>query len=714
MKKESVNNRFSPLRESRFKFLLLLAVILIIVFIILIVTGYYGAKKGVSYLPEIHDEYLESYSVTGNEVTLGNQWYLVKADEAGRVGIETREGEIIVSALTYYAAYQGNDEKWGLTNISVQLSSDSTISIQGEGLSNTLVNILFTVHKKSQKLDIHIKTNYSLSTDVLREALVAKLDVPVSDVFLKNGKTEIENFNTEYWLHKQGVRFGSGLRSSLIYNTQDISSLQLNAEKRLLFINLDYYLDHPYIQIPFQKDGSGNWTDLSSAKFEAGSERNNYFSIYFGNLPRIIPRLMLVPEGYLAGYVFTEHADGGNIETHRAAYYGAEDISDVKDATGGFVGHRIPVTLSVFYADSTGNLPGSSIRDDPDKPVLLDFLDKIYSTGLYDICLHTPEPYNSNRETLVESIKFMKERFNASSWIDHGMYSGNSNRESFVCDGLNPGSEYYAADLWETFGTRYFWNTAKEYPLVPSPSIKKDIRELRFKEVSTELWRRYLYQKVYKGLSSYDAFIATLKGYVPRNELNTLQPFKGQSYPTPLYWRNITRTEQFYSWATDYNQDYEGFSTDDAEYQLRYEENQLNKLLTDWGIFIGHAYFSRRIKGRDILSEENGKVVINPYFDKYLGIMERMRDRGDLYITTISDLLDYWVLLENVTFEYLPDGSIEVFNANDKQINGLSLAFRADSVQINGEVPSFKRIMNNTIVWFDLPAGGCVKVKVVK
>lgn len=79
-----------------------------------------------------------------------------------------------------------------------------------------------------------------------------------------------------------------------------------------------------------------------------GESRVNHFSIWYGSIPENIPRIMLVPDGYLAGYVFTEHADGGNIRTHRAAYFGCDTILQISDVTGGFAGHKIPVK-KVFF-----------------------------------------------------------------------------------------------------------------------------------------------------------------------------------------------------------------------------------------------------------------------------------------------------------------------------------------------------------------------------
>lgn len=655
--------------------------------IILTVLGY-CASKPISYLPKINSDQLKPHlNEISRQFELKNSSYILLVDENGVINVKTTKGEVIMSNLKYYVSYEGINEKWGLDKISVKLFNDSTVSIMGAGPLGVQVSLLLTVPKLLPKLDINIRTIYNNNIVVRREALVAGFDVPVSEVYLKNRKIKVDSFDSEYWLQRQGVRFGYGDRSALVYHTPNVSSMQLNSEKKLLFINLEYFLDHPYIYIPFLKDGGDLWTyrlkNLSAANYSSGAERNNNFSIYFGILPKVIPRLMLVPDGYIAGYVFTEHADQGDLKRNRAIYFGNENISNIDSTVGGFAGHRIPVTKSVFYTDTNG----CSVRDNPQ---FCDFLDQLYKTGLYDICLHTPEPGNSNRKILEESIKFMKEKFDATTWIDHGFGSGNSNRESFVCDGLNPASEYYAADLWEKYNTRYFWNTSNES--IGVLSLKEEIRKLRLIKASAEIWKRY---------SS-------------KPELNSLQPAKGNSLPTPLYWQNLTKTKLFYSWGTNYVKDYSNLLTHKANDQLTFEQRYLNKLLTDWGVFIQHGYFSRNSieYNPGTCIEHEGKIVINPYFEKILEVIARMRDEENLYITTIRDLLDYWILIENVTFEYMPNGIINVYNNNDKPIKGLSLVMRTNSVLLNGEIPMFKRVGEDIIFWFDISTKDHVSLQV--
>jgi hypothetical protein len=672
---------------------------------VFITVGYFAASKPSSYLPVIHESDLGQYPSGTKQIELNRSWYDLFVDGYGRVTVKTLKGEVIMSNLLYYSAYEGVKENWGLNNISVKLTSDSTVLIMGEAPLDVLVKILLTVHYNIPKIDVNIKTLYSKNTTVLREALVASFDVKTSEVYLKNRQVDVEPFDSEYWLQRQGVRFGVGNRSALIYHTPLLSSLQLDTKRNLLFVNLEYYLDHPFIHIPYQVDGGGKWIDLSKAKYNVGNERSNNFSIYLGNIPKVTPRIMLVPDGYLAGYVFTEHADGGNIRTHRAAYFGSEDILKIEDASGGFVGHKIPVTKSVFYSDP-GGTSGSSIVDDPDRPQFLSFLDQINNTGEYDICLHTPDGANSNRKVLEESIKFMKDRFNTITWIDHGMYSGKINRESIAAEGLNPKSEYYAADLWEKYETRYFWSPAVE--VIRESSLKEMIKKLKLYNASVFLWQRYMSPKELKELKFYTAFRELIKRYLEKGEMNSLRPNKGKAFPTPLFWQHPTQTRNFYSWVTDYSKEINNLSAK----RVMIEQKLLGNLISDWGIFINHGYFVRNGKDDDIFSERDGRLVMNPYFDEILGLMAHMRDEGDLYITTIRNLLDYWILIDNVSFEYMPDGVININNANNESINGLSLVVNAKVVRINGEVPKKRQVGENTIIWFDIPAKSSAQMKI--
>jgi hypothetical protein len=685
----------------------------VIILFLWLIPGYIKARQPVTHLPEIPGKDTIWYTKSSKEaaIIIKSPYYTLEANTSGRLAVKSPVDELIISDLIYFSSYVGQNDNWGLHNVSVNQENDSTLSVYGTGLSGTLVNVLFIAHTAMPKLDIRITSKYNTEVTVNREAFVAVFDVPISEVYKKNRQVDTENFQSEYWLQNQGVRFGSGSRSSLLYHAPGISSLQLNSTKRLLFINLDYYEDHPFINIPFQADGSRRWVDLSPSRYNAKYERTDSVTLYFGNIPEFLPRMMLVPSGYIAGHVFTEHADGGgSIEPHYAAYFGSDSITNVNNASGGFAGHSIPVTKSVMFSDSMGNLADSTTGEATAWRRMTVFLDQLHETGLYDICLHTPEDLNSNRQALKEAISYMKGRYDTRSWIDHGMYAGNINRECFVCDGLNTESEYYAADLWKEFDTRYFWSSAVELIRNKDRTSASDqLRKLKLLSASEALWENYLSPDQLQRMNPGKALGELVRLVISKEEeLNSFFPDKGESYPTPLYWQHPAYTEGFYSWVTDYVKDYRRLASADAVRQLEREKKVIDLLISNWGIFIGHGYY---VRDHDILSEQNGHLYINPYFDQLLDYLEVNQNKGDLYNTTVRDLLDYWTLTENVSFSYNPDGTIYLYNNNDLPINGFSLAVRAHSVLIDGVVPASRRYKEDLIFWFDVPAKSRVTIK---
>jgi hypothetical protein len=302
----------------------------------------------------------------------------------------------------------------------------------------------------------------------------------------------------------------------------------------------------------------------------------------------------------------------------------------------------------------------------------------------------------------------MKERYESISWIDHGFFHGNSNREAFVADGLNPSSSYYAADLWSKYGTRYFWSPAVEAIRFSKPgiSIREELLHMRLITLSTEFWKRYDYRKNYLNENSLVALSKMAHGHFPMFELNSMQPFISSALPTPLYWQNRTIADSFYSWTTEYV--YNGMPADNPEEWLSNEKRGLDMLVLNWGMFINHGYYVRNIADNKILSQKNGELVINPAFDDILSYMDFLRKKGDLLITTVRDIMNYWLLIENISFAFNADGSIEIWNENDTAIKGLSLAIRErnDYIKLDDEVPSSRLCGDDTIIWFDIPAKG--------
>ncbi len=76
-------------------------------------------------------------------------------------------------------------------------------------------------------------------------------------------------------------------------------------------------------------------------------------------------------------------------------------------------------------------------------------------------------------------------------------------------------------------------------------------------------------------------------------------------------------------------------------------------------------------------------------------------------------MLDYWIMTEKISFRYLPDGVIHVYNNNDKPVKGLSLIVRSENVLVNGVVPRSRKVGDETIFWFDINPGDHAVLKVI-
>ena len=714
---ESNNNMTNRHNNRRCLFSITPSVIVVVLFsavslIILyfVITGYVSAKNHASYIPKVTGGGLFASSEGSATMELNNQWYKLKVASSGNVQVENLEGEVILANLTYFYQFDNGLNYKHLENIAVNLVNDSVITIMGSVSDEVFVSISLTVCQNRPKMDVAVKTSYLSHITIIRESLLAQFRAPASEVYLKNTDIDFKPLAREYWLDKQGVKFGKGAASALIYHNPGVSSLQLNSKKNLLFVNLDYYLDHPFIKIPYQADGTGKWIDISASQHKPGDERINSFALYFGSIPEVLPRFMLVPGGYLAGYVFTEHADGGTLRTHRAAYFGSEEIMSPKDATGGFSGHQIPVTKSVFFDEFDDGLKRQTDSSNIERRYL-ELLDQLDSIG-HDLCLHTPEDGNSTRDFMKEAMKLMKERYDSRTWIDHGMYPGNNNRETFSADGLDSSSQYYATDLWEEYNIKYFWSPAVEAIRFanPRPSLKQSLQALKFQTLFSEFWGRYNFLRFYSGRTTIEAATRVMQGNFPMLELNSQRPFMGHSFPTPLYWQNPTYSGKFYSWSTEF--DYNGVTRRLDSTNVHDEKRHLDRLIEMRGVFFNHGYYVRNSVHDEILALQNGELIVNPYFDSILTYMDQKRDDGNLLLTTVKELLDYRLQVDNVFLDYKPDGSIDILNNNHQEVRNLALAIRSNPENINleGAEYCYKQVNDDTIIWFSIPADSIVSL----
>ncbi len=80
--------------------------------------------------------------------------------------------------------------------------------------------------------------------------------------------------------------------------------------------------------------------------------------------------------------------------------------------------------------------------------------------------------------------------------------------------------------------------------------------------------------------------------------------------------------------------------------------------------------------------------------------------KGDLFLTTVKEQLNYWLLLETVRFDYQAEGTIDVFNDNDQEIKVLSIAISRNSGMtfLDGNEPVSRPVDEDLILLFDITA----------
>lgn len=534
------------------------------------------------------------------------------------------------------------------------------------------VKLLLHCNKNSPEIEVTISRRYKKQVEVSRSALLIEYAMPLQEVLRANRKSDINEFQNEYWLDKQGFSLSNGSTLLAVYHSSDVSSLQLNTQTHLAVINLDYEKDHPFLRFPLDADTFDYKINESTSLYNRGGKRDNSFKIFAGIKPERLPRFMKNPNGYLATYIWSEHADWGDIRTHRATYFGSEKVVDADSAVGGFVKYNIPVTKSVFYdnPDSvTNTMASDSLFTSLESAIKTDtafagFLHQVHQKG-NEICLHTPEQFTTTPERLASALAYMQKYFNSPSWIDHGYNNlASNNREDFVCDGpLN-----YAAPLWKKYGIHYFWNP---------------------------------YYEDYQTFARWGFFGSIEKMYSGY----------GDFFPKPDYWQHPTRTAGFYHWPTASVL----YIEKEGLWNYFFSPYQLNLFTHNWGVEINHCYPAWTKPGKGFWKYDNDSTVVAMEgFNRTLSLMQQLKLNGLLNVTTVEDFMNYQLAINQIEYVVLSDGRIRVTNPAKDPLVGLSFAVKAKAVTVNGLKPAQKYADNNLIFWFNLAPGQSALIRLVE
>lgn len=516
---------------------------------------------------------------------------------------------------------------------------------------------------------IQTETTFKEDIKLLRLAFVLPLPDGELTVYRRNQHLDTTNYQSSYYLDREGFAIKNDSISISTYHNLGISSLQLNTEDKTASFNIDYWRDHPLVHYPLRNDTSDMFENISFRMIKKGDVLKGKIIIY-NHVMDDLPRLMPVWDGYQSAFIFTEHADWTDIRTHRAVLFGNENITKPEDAVGGFCYFNIPVTKSVFYWNpddvtnektSNGLFKGlvASIKTDKEFYKLL----KTIKKQGFEICLHSPEVYTTIPSEFPKAMRFMRKHFGTVSWIDHGYNNGpEKNREDLVCDGLLPDSPQYAADLWKENGVRYLWNAYYE--------------ENRME--------RYNFDSHF--VQPYDGFGDAL----PNRQITTLP----------------NGDKDFLLWSTPSTLEV----NKDRDWYYFFDSTRLQRLVDQHNVFITHVYPAWSNPYRAFWQyNENGTAVAMPGFNFALSQLARFRDEKKILPTTIEQYLSYYERLNNIEYLIIDNKTIQLTNPNEA-IKGLTLLCTKPIV-VEGKPIDFRKVEEGYLVWFDLGKNETVTIR---
>lgn len=612
------------------------------------------------------------------KVLFQNPFYRILYDvSSNSIAIFGKEKQLLSQLSFYSKTIFKNDTVESILNfryISSRKTSDGESLKFAAAKGKASTELLIDCGENSGELNFLVKTKVKKNTEVMRQSLIADVTQGLAEVYRANRKSDTTNFQNEYWLGQEGVRFGNNGNSLSTYHNLGVSSMQLLSLKNQLWINLDYEKDHPFLHFPLNNDSTDWKLDWSASKYEKKTSKTYKFSFFAGSETESLPRFMKNPNGFLATYIWTEHADYTDIRTNRAVYFGSEIITEADSAIGGFVKYQIPVTKSIFY-NNVDKISNNAISGNKFQSFECAFLsDKSYQEFLFqlkknkiEICLHTPEQFTTTPSQLNEALSGTKEYFQSVSWIDHG-YNNHleNNREDLVCDGALPASPYYSADLWKTYGVKYFW---------------------------TSYYEDYF---TFSGWDFSSSFEKPYSGF-------------GDFLPNPDFWAN-QRTPGIWHWPTKSVL----YVNNDALWEYNFSENKLNNFVNDWAVEINHCYpaWVDPEKGFWVYGQDS-TIVAAPGFNLTLERMAKLRDEGLLNICTVEDFLDYQLAIQSISYQIQTDGRIKVTNNNLSEIKGLAFSTKGKAVTVDGLRPKQKLANGEIIFWFGLLPGESKIIRVV-
>jgi hypothetical protein len=181
--------------------------------------------------------------------------------------------------------------------------------------------------------------------------------------------------------------------------------------------------------------------------------------------------------------------------------------------------------------------------------------------------------------------------------------------------------------------------------------------------------------------------------------------------PKPDYWRHPTRSDDFIHWPTSTVL----YIENDQLWDYFFNDRNLIAFVENWSVEMNHCYPAWVDPKKSFWTyDADLNIVAQPGFNRTLKKMARLKNEGQLNVTTVREFLDYQLLLENIDYQLLADGRVRVTNNNLQDVKGLSFATKAKAVLVDRLKPAQKISGDDLIFWFDLKAGSSSTIRVIE
>jgi hypothetical protein len=429
-------------------------------------------------------------------------------------------------------------------------------------------------------------------------------------------------------------------------------------------LELDDVANHPF---HYESRCRKSWHEKApslehSARFRAAGETATYSLVLGEASPTFEPLIkQRLPSGFRAAFVVTDHADQSSKDTLRALLYGASDERAPGYGHGGFLGHHLAFTKSLFWNSAGAARP--QLEDQTVRKLAGDLL----AAGS-EVIPHSATPKRDTRAVTEEALKFFHE-LGAHTWIDHQV---ETNCEAFTDQGWHKGSPYYIADLLARYGIRYVWSGREP----PPPDRGLNLLAPARPEVR----------------------VPWLYGHGP----------DGKGGPRLFLWRSLWMylpARAFYS----------AYAPDQLDALER--ERGIHVAHT----YLESLHDSGPHKGRQVLVRTpEGQILTSAAFETLLGDLEQRQRRGTLWVTPIGKLADHLLRSRTVITRYQPDGTVVLTNLGDSPAAAVTFTVPCPGrgcpteeppVLVDGTAPAHHRQDSDGYsFWLDLAPGREVRV----